>query len=64
MATKTITIEAENEMDLLIKVTALNKLKNLPSDQIKRLGQLSDNEKARGYLSSEAKFSILKVFLK
>jgi hypothetical protein len=63
MASKTITIEADSDIQLLTKIQAVEEILKLPTDQLKRLATLSKSEKAKSYLSSEIKFKGLQAFL-
>lgn len=63
MATKTLNVSANSEIELLTKLKALEEILKLPTDQLKRLSTLSKSEKAKSYLSSEIKFAGLKAFL-
>lgn len=63
MATKSITITANSEIELINKMKALEEILKLPTDQLKRLSTLSKSEKAKSYLSSDLKFAGLKAFL-
>ena len=63
MASKTITISASSEIELLTRIKALEEILKLPTDQLKRLSTLSKSDKAKSYLSSEIKFATLKAFL-
>ncbi len=63
MPSKAITIEANSDMELLTKITALQEIAKLPADQLKRLAKLSKSEKARKHLASDAKLAVAMSFL-
>lgn len=63
MATKTLNVSANSEIELLTKLKALEEILKLSTDQLKRLSTLSKSEKAKSYLSSDIKFAGLKAFL-
>ena len=64
MPDKTIKVSGSSDMDLLTRMAAMEKINKLPTDQLKRLNQLSEIPKAKGYLESALKFEGLKILLK
>ncbi|MCO6162592.1 hypothetical protein [Flavobacterium sp. NRK F7] len=58
-----VIITGKNSIDELKRVKAIEKLKALSTEELERLTSLSDNSKARAYLSSATKFTMLKTFL-
>ncbi|WP_130735510.1 hypothetical protein [Flavobacterium sp. J27] len=58
-----VTVKGKNSIDEIKRVKSIEKLNILSTDELERLTSLSDNKKAREYLSSPTKFAILKNFL-
>jgi hypothetical protein len=58
-----ITVNASSDMELLTRKNAVEKVNQLPTDQLKRLLKLVESPKAIGYLSSDLKFAMLQKFL-
>ena len=58
-----VTITGKNSIDEIKRVKSIEKLNVLSTDELDRLTSLSDNQKAREYLSSPTKFALLKKFL-
>ena len=58
-----ITVTANSDMELLTRKKAVEKINNMPTDQLTRLLKLVESPKAIGYLSSDIKFATLKTFL-
>ena len=58
-----VIIKASTEMELLTRKNAVEKVNNLPTDQLKRILKLVESPKAISYLSSDVKFAILQKFL-
>lgn len=61
---KFLEIEGNDEADELKKLSALVKLKELDTNSLVRLAELSDNEKAKKFLKTSFQFEILKAALK
>jgi hypothetical protein len=64
MATKNLTITGDSDFDLISRETIIKKMNQLPTDQLKRLGELAEIPKAKSYLESAVKFQGLKILLK
>ncbi|WNM19277.1 hypothetical protein [Flavobacterium capsici] len=64
MDNNTIVVKGSSDMDALKRKMILQKINELPTDQLTRLGELSEIPKAKSYLESAAKFMTLKVLLK
>ncbi|WP_163398156.1 hypothetical protein [Flavobacterium fluviatile] len=58
-----ITVKASTEMELLTRKNAVEKVNNLPTDQLKRILKLVESPKAISYLSNDIKFAMLQKFL-
>lgn len=63
MAQTNIIVQAKSEMELLTRKNAVEKVNQLPTDQLKRILKLVESPKAIGYLSSDIKFAMLQKFL-
>lgn len=59
-----IIVNGSSELDLLTRQKAIEKINSLPTDQLKRLTELSEIPKAKGYLESAIKFAGLKTLLR
>lgn len=59
-----ITINASSEMELLAKKMILEEIEKNPFAELKRLHELSKIPKAKSYLETAVKFTILKNWLK
>ena len=58
-----INISGSNPIDEKKRVEAINKILELSTRELSNLASLSNNSKARGYLSDDNKFKRLKLFL-
>lgn len=63
MPQSNITVSANSEIELLNRKKVIEKINDLPTDQLKRILQLIESPKAKDYLSSDIKFAFLKKFL-
>lgn len=63
MQQSSITVKANSEMELLTRKNAVEKVNQLPTDQLKRILKLIESPKAISYLSSDLKFAMLQKFL-
>lgn len=58
-----IKIEGKNSFDTDMRIEALEVLNTLPTEVLSRLVELSQSNKALGYLNSKSGFSTVKAFL-
>lgn len=63
MPQSNVIVEANSDMELLTRKNAVEKVNQLPTDQLKRILKLVESPKAISYLSSDIKFAILQKFL-
>jgi hypothetical protein len=63
MAQCNIIVKGISEMELMTRKTALEKINELPTDQLQRVMKLTKSPKALAYLSSDLKFTLLQKFL-
>ena len=63
MAQCNLVVKGSSEMELMTRKTALEKINELPTDQLQRVMKLTKSSKALAYLSSDIKFAILQKFL-
>lgn len=58
-----IIVNANSDMELLTRKTALEAVNALTTDQLKRVSKMVKSEKALAYLSSDVKFALLQKFI-
>lgn len=58
-----ITVNANSDMELLTRKTALEAVNALSTDQLKRVSKMVKSTKALAYLSSDVKFALLQKFI-
>lgn len=63
MKQASITVNGSSDLDLMTRQNAIEEINKLPTDQLKRLTELSKIPKAKSYLESALKFTALKAML-
>lgn len=63
MVQSNLIVKANSDMELLTRKNAIESINALSTDQLKRVLKLIKSPKAKEYLSSDLKFSILQKFL-
>ncbi|MBB1193556.1 hypothetical protein DNC80_07720 [Flavobacterium sp. SOK18b] len=63
MAQSNVVVSAVSDMELVTRKTAIEKVNQLPTDQLQRVLKLIKSPKAISYLSSDLKFAMLQKFL-
>lgn len=58
-----IIVNANSDMELLTRKTALEAVNALTTDQLKRVSKMVKSAKALEYLSSDVKFALLQKFI-
>ena len=58
-----IKITGSSDLDTVKRKAAIEKLLKLSTKGLENLASLAENEKARGYIETPAKFQVLKSFL-
>lgn len=64
MPQSNIVVSGSSEMDLLTRENIIKEMLEESTEVLKRLSQLKKIPKAKGYLETEMKFTMLKILLK